>query len=220
MRISSRVIVPSLGIGLCALSLPAWSQKKSKPAPEFPEEIHNYQSWKQVARERVEMAPAVAMMCAPAGPIPIERPDAKGTEGPHAKKFLRVYVNEIGEAQMAEQKYPRFPVGTIIVKQKLPVIPSKNSKTGTPKPQQISSTPELLTVMLKREAGYNPSNGDWEFMVTNGAGDEVTERGKLKNCQSCHLPYAKTDYIVRSYLPKEVQAALKDLDATTNPKPN
>jgi hypothetical protein len=76
-------------------------------------------------------------------------------------------------------------------------------------------------VMIKHKAGYNPKNGDWEYMVTDGAGRKVSQRGQIESCQNCHRPYAKTDYVVRSYLPKEVRIALKDLDdveAQSKPK--
>lgn len=174
-------------------------------------EIQGYTSWHQVAREHVEMVPAVAEMCASL-PRRISWPAVKGTKGPHEKKYIRVYVNEVGKEQMTRRKHPLFPIGTVIVKQKLPLVKTKNSKVSESGSMPISSTPELLTVMIKREAGYDAGKGDWEYMVTDGAGKVVDERGKIEACQSCHQPFAKTDYIVRSYLPKEVEAALKDLD--------
>jgi len=96
---------------------------------------------------------------------------------------------------MMEEKSPHFPQGSVIVKEKL----------TTPD----SSTPELLTVMVKRERGYNPESGDWEYMVVDGKGQSVTERGKLESCQSCHLMEKDTDYVSRKYLPNQVAAKLK-----------
>ncbi|RYG53060.1 hypothetical protein EON80_33105 [bacterium] len=136
-------------------------------------------------------------------------PTSKDTQGPHAKKFIRVYVNKVGEKQMTTRKNPRFPVGSVIVKQKLPL----NSKVSKTKFRKVSPAPELLTVMIKHKAGYDPKNGDWEYMVTDGAGRKVSQRGQIESCQNCHRPYAKTDYVVRSYLPKEVRIALNDLNA-------
>lgn len=96
---------------------------------------------------------------------------------------------------MMEEKTPHFPQGSIVVKEKL-----TTSK---------STTPELLTVMVKREPGYNPNSGDWEYMVFDGSGKRVQARGKLENCQSCHMSDQDTDYVSRAYLPIEVRIRLK-----------
>ena len=96
---------------------------------------------------------------------------------------------------MMEKRNPSFPVGSVIIKEKLP--------------EKSSQTPELLTVMIKHEKGFNPATGDWEFMVVDGSGTKVTSRGKLENCQGCHLAKPRTDYIFRSYLPDDVSNKLK-----------
>jgi hypothetical protein len=83
-----------------------------------------------------------------------------------------VFVNQVGERAMLHQKKPAFPQGSLIVKEKLP--------------DPHSGAPELLTVMRKRERGYNPAGGDWEYLVLDGAGRQVQAQGKLQNCQSCH----------------------------------
>jgi hypothetical protein len=176
-------------------------------------QIRGYTSWTAVNKTPAAMNPDVAVLCAPPPSAPNQKP-VKGTQGPHAKKWINVFVNSQGANAMLTQKRPRFPVGTVIVKQKLPSVTSKGSKT-----EGAGITPELLTVMIKRAPNYNRSNGDWEYLVTNGAGDKVTAKGKLKSCQGCHRPYAKTDYVVRSYLPPSVFQALKETNnAMSKPK--
>ena len=96
---------------------------------------------------------------------------------------------------MLEQSNPNFPEGSVIVKEKLP--------------GKASQEPELLTVMIKRAKGFNPTSGDWEYMVVDGTGTTVQARGKLENCQSCHTGNSRTDYVFRSYLPNEVLNKLK-----------
>ncbi len=96
---------------------------------------------------------------------------------------------------MMQEKVPHFPVGSIIVKEKL----------ATPS----SSEPELLTVMTKREPGYNPRNGDWEYMALDGSGTKVQARGRLDRCQGCHILVKHTDYVSRNYLPYKVWEKLK-----------
>src|SRR5215471_17959109 len=77
-------------------------------------QIANYKSWTVVNPQPAKMSPQVAQMCANvATPYP---------HGGH--KYLRVYVNDVGRDAMFQAKNPRFPVGTIIVKEKLPSIDS------------------------------------------------------------------------------------------------
>ena len=114
---------------------------------------------------------------------------------PHKNKFITVYVNELGTNAMMHERNPRFPQGSVIVKEKLPA--------------QESTSPELLTVMIKREKGYNAENGDWEYMALDGDGKEVRARGQLEKCQACHRMAAHVDYVHRNYLPAEVREKLK-----------
>ncbi len=121
--------------------------------------------------------------------------DIYGKRNPHQDKFITVYVNDAGRRAMLSQKKPKFPVGSVIVKEKLPAVDSQS--------------PELLTVMIKQRKGFNPAGGDWEYMVLDGTGTKIEGRGRLENCQACHLANQKTDYVFRSYLDREVEGGLK-----------
>jgi len=154
-------------------------------------EIAGYKRWTKVNKEPQIVASEVAIMCA----RPTEAQLDMDAKNPHNDKFITVYVNDIGKDEMVTKKYPKFPIGTVIVKEKLTTAESKE--------------PELLTVMIKRGKDYNPKVGDWEFLTFNGAGTETTARGKLENCQTCHLVEKPTDYVSRRYLTYEVRQKLK-----------
>jgi hypothetical protein len=152
--------------------------------------IKDYRQWTRVNPVPAVFHSRIAVMCAPATQhIQME------AGNPHRDKFITVYVNETGTEAMMQDRRPHFPQGSVIVKEKLP---SKDS-----------SSPELLTVMLKREAGYNRENGDWEYIALDGAGKEVQERGRLQNCQACHQMAKDSDYVYRNYLPPDVRTKLK-----------
>ncbi len=151
-------------------------------------EISGYQNWTKVNDKPQIMLSKVSALCA----APIPKPSE---DNPHNDKYINVFVNDLGKNEMLMKMKPQFPVGTIIVKEKLTTIESK--------------TPELLTVMIKRKKGFNPKIGDWEFLTFNGAGTKITARGKLENCQKCHLEMKDTDYISRTYLPSEIREKLK-----------
>ena len=156
-------------------------------------EIEGYRTWVKVNPVPQLMKLRTQLLCArqmsPAGA------DVNGPTNPHQEKYITVYVNDTGKTAMMEQARPNFPPGSVIVKEKLP--------------DKSSQSPELLTVMIKREKEFNASGGDWEYMVVDGRGQAVTDRGKLESCQGCHLSTPQSDYIFRSYLPDEVRNKLK-----------
>jgi hypothetical protein len=54
--------------------------------------------------------------------------------------------------------------------------------------------------MLKREKGYHPEVGDWEFFVLNSNRTRVTELGRIESCIDCHTGYKNRDFVSRDYL--------------------
>jgi hypothetical protein len=147
--------------------------------PSRAPEIRGYRSWTRVNTEPAMMDAATAAMCAQM---------VKGPN-PHQNKFINVFVNDLGKQAMLFQKTPRFPEGTVIVKEKLPAADSNK--------------PEALTVMLKHAAEYNPEGGDWEYAVLSGDGSAVISRGRNESCQRCHTLYKNTDFVTRRYLSAE-----------------
>jgi hypothetical protein len=173
-------------------SLPAEAVKlegsaTAKKEASVDELIGNYRKWTRVNPEPVFFHAPNAAACAVYTTVP--------GHGPHTDKFITVYVNEAGRKAMMEMAHPRFPQGSVILKEKLPV--------------KDTTSPELLTVMIKREAGFNPQLGDWEFMAVDGAGKQVQARGRLENCQTCHATVENTDFVFRNYLPTKVQEKLR-----------
>ncbi len=146
--------------------------------------LSKYRTWTLVNPAPVKMEPHVSVLCAAVMP-----------KNPHRDKFISVYVNEIGKTAMMMQLQPKFPQGSMIVKEKLESTESQS--------------PELLTAMIKREKGYNPRGGDWEYLVLNGSASHLTKRGRLVACSGCHLAYKTTDYVTRTYLSGEDRRQLK-----------
>lgn len=154
--------------------------------------VAGYKGWARVNSEPAVFHASIASLCA-APPTAEQRRQEK--QNPHRDKFINVFVNDAGRRAMLEEREPHFPVGSFIVKEKLTT--------------RDSSEPELLTAMYKREAGYDPEGGDWEYMVLDGRGREVRARGKLENCRACHQAVADTDFVSRNYLPHDLFQKLK-----------
>ena len=177
----------------CACVANAGSQKDvpGPPPAAGAGPVAGYKGWTRVNPVPAVFHSRVATLCAPPSP---ERRRVEG-ENPHRDKFVTVYVNDAGRRSMLEERAPRFPVGSLIVKEKLSA--------------RDSSEPELLTAMLKREAGYDPGGGDWEYMALDGRGREVKARGKLESCRACHQAYPHTDFVARDYLPEDLRRKLR-----------
>ena len=140
--------------------------------------------WNKVNAEPYRISVAVDLLCG--------MPNAKAyepyrKENPHAASFITVYVNNTGRDAMFAKETQTFPQGSVIVKEKIST-------------HFEGSKPLLYTIMRKREAGFNPDLGDWEFAVVGPNGKDVQGRGKLANCQSCHRPKRDSDFVFRPYL--------------------
>lgn len=105
-------------------------------------------------------------------------------QGPHEGANAHVFVNEAAVLPVFDP-LGKFPEGSLLLKEKL------GRKDGAT---------QLFTGMLKREKGYFPEAGDWEFFAVDAAAAKVVERGKLQRCATCHEDYAKGDYITRAYI--------------------
>ncbi|HVG28571.1 MAG TPA: cytochrome P460 family protein [Pyrinomonadaceae bacterium] len=111
-------------------------------------------------------------------PAPPKR--EKGTRD-HASSFGVVYANETARASLANNRPAKFPVGSILVREKLA--------------RPDDALPELVAVMLKRAPGFNPKGGDWEFLTLDGALKQVRERQKTGSCLGCHAAQREKDFV-------------------------
>jgi hypothetical protein len=131
-----------------------------------------------------------------AAPFHVKRPGAQlcrsfnaPPSSPHDGHWIDVYVTQPGRGPILSGKGV-YPEGTMILKKKL--IDAAGTRT------------DLYTGMLKREKGYNPQSGDWEFFVLNGKASSIEAAGKLRSCIECHEAYSDTDFVSRSYLTEKV----------------
>lgn len=177
------LFIPALAMMGCAVAT------KSSPNVDDSDlaTLAKYRRWTLVNPTPQLMQPLSAISCAI---IP-----GRNDQSPHLNKYVSVFVNPVGREAMMTRLSPKYPVGTMIVKEKL----------GS----SDSTKPEMLTAMIKRRPGYNPESGDWEYLVLDGAALMIIEQGKLTRCSGCHQPYKSSDFITRNYLPETVRQELK-----------
>ena len=128
--------------------------------------FEGYESWTKVNTETITGDTTSALGSA-----------HEGTMG-----FREVFVNTAGETvALGKASYP-FPEGSILVKEAY-----KNSGGN-------KGALSNLTIMVKREAGYDPDNGDWEYLMTNAA-KSIQRQGPLDMCIGCHSAASSTDFV-------------------------
>ncbi|MBC8064471.1 MAG: cytochrome P460 family protein [Chlorobia bacterium] len=161
------------------------------------EAIKNYRQWPLITPEAVYMEPWVASLC-----MPVPRLQKSN---PHVPTYFKVYVNGVGKAAMRSKDGQRFPVGSIIVKEKFEHVMTLQEQWASNKPNagkpKSFGKPNLLTVMVKRSKGFDPQNGDWEYYTAAGNGKPNPSDLSMKHCQSCHRSEEAKDYTFRIYGP-------------------
>lgn len=141
-----------------------------------------YQSYKRLTAKPYRVTPKLAALCS------IDSLDfvdgLKRSTGPHFDTSIHLYANAPA-ADAAAKKLAFFPAGSVIVKEKL-TDDGRISGVGG---------------MVKRPAGFDPLNGDWEYFYSDKkAGFTI---GKIKSCSECHTEVKAKDYVFRVWdLPK------------------
>lgn len=97
--------------------------------------------------------------------------------------YARVFVNDAAEPYMKHESL-RFPAGSLIVREKLV------------KPHDAD--PDVISLMLKHDRGFNPLTNDWEFLLVS---ESKIERGTATtSCAVCHASVRRQDFLFKSYL--------------------
>ncbi len=156
-----------------ALGSPSWA---SDPPEITKDNVRScYRTFSQLTEEPRYVAPLTALLCRTPDKAVLDR--ELTLTGPHTRVAVHYYANPAASGAIVA-KAKAFPPGSVIVKEKL-------------SPQKTVSE---VAGMIKREAGYDPRNGDWEFFFE--AADGTFSSGKLNNCIECHRR-ADRDHVYR-----------------------
>lgn len=121
--------------------------------------------------------------------------------GPHEHfGFIQKRVNPTGIKAYLE-KQP-VSVGTVVIKEK---FKNFNYLRSTDFFFQHAIYPDSVAAMIKREPGFDPENGDWEYayQVNKPVENRTIVRGKIGSCIDCHRNVKDQDYLFRKYLMKD-----------------
>ena len=139
----------------------------SDPDATEVQEFSGYTSWTKVNAE----------------PITTDSTGSLGLAHEGTKGIREVYVNNLGkDVSTGAADYP-YPEGSVIVKEAF-----KADSSGAK--GALSS----ITVMVKREMGYDAENGDWEYV--NVRPDlRVRAQGRIGMCINCHGAAVLDDFV-------------------------
>ncbi|MEI8281515.1 MAG: cytochrome P460 family protein [Armatimonadota bacterium] len=168
-----------LATGSICLGVAGFAVRQKGP-PTTLQLVSGYTEWTKANNVPVRLSSYLDGLCVA---LPQKEIDALHAANPHLDRFIQVYVNSAGEKAM--MKNGTFPVGSVIVKEK------HDGEDGAIL---------LSTVMIKREKGYNPKCGDWQFAAIDGFTTKITADGKLESCMSCHMQRSEQDFVFRSYI--------------------
>jgi hypothetical protein len=142
--------------------------------------------WPRLTPKPIRVPPAAWLLCrAPSTKDQAKRDAEAKRHGPHAELTIMLRISPGQETAYREGK--RLPVGTTVIKEK----------------REEATSPKLhaYAVMIKREPGYFPEGGDWEYGFVSLEGKRVETRGRLDHCAQCHAMTKSTDYLFRSPWP-------------------
>ena len=152
--------------------------------------LRDFESWQELTKGPHKVAPKLWSLCMAPPPKLIEHPGELLPFG--ADRFIRVYANPPAYPLMRQPRGPKYPVGSRIAKVKL--LPGGNRGNRGNRPVSVA-------FMVKREAGYNPSSLDWQFLFFDGDPLRMSE-GDVSSCQRCHGDFKVGDGVFGSYLPE------------------
>jgi hypothetical protein len=101
-----------------------------------------------------------------------------------------IYMNDLASGEFRKWAQP-YPVGSIIVKEKKWLGNEVFGKYET------AARRDGVGGMIKREPGYDPQHGDWEFFYFEEPAK--IQSGKIQSCVACHAGAAGTDHVFGSW---------------------
>lgn len=178
-------------VGLLTLGVGFGAQHSAPHPTDSTAQIRAYRDWFCVTPQPIDMAPEIALSCV--GPAEWDR----SPKNPHVQTLYKVFVNSVGKPAMMSRTWPNFPVGTIIVKEKYQLGKPRALGDFSARALPSGAKPVLLTAMIKHGKGFDPKNGDWEYLALSG--DFARRADGLRHCASCHALRKKGDYVFRGY---------------------
>jgi hypothetical protein len=172
-------------LGVLLVALVGCQPAADKPLPPRDPELIDYSGWPEVTKGPIRIDPQLFNLCRHVTRAEMQQYGAEG-RGPHTVPAVRVYANDVAATHLREDRGGSLPTGAAIVKEKW-----WNEK---------DNRPAAYAAMIKKEPGYDPEHGDWEYVYVSLGEKTTVERGRLESCRDCHAGAVAKDYLFRTYL--------------------
>jgi hypothetical protein len=139
-------------------------------------DVKEYRKMFRVNEKPIDMVAESALMCAP--PFNVH--------GPHYNPGVVYYINEIaGQGLKTYSEKKRFPVGSIIVKEK--------------QERRTEDSVQIITVMKKTREGSGENSWDYKMYDARKWVELDPSKQKtpflIRGCIECHRRYKDNDYV-------------------------
>lgn len=106
--------------------------------------------------------------------------------------YLKTLEDDFEEEEDGDDLYSSYPEGTIVLKENYTL---KN---------EIPHAPTTITMMIKREQGYDKKFGNWQYVQFTDKGAIVldgnsSDVGVTTTCIDCHVNIKERDYLFSRY---------------------
>lgn len=141
-------------------------------------EVKGFENWKPLVKElpvsfrMVALCSRPGFVNLPSESIGMHADSADGTLKNATNKKISVYANDSAFTHIKDAEAGEFPVGSIIVKEKLRDAAGHEENS--------------LGIMIKQKKGFDPANADWEFLFVDESRNVFRGTKDLNNCYVCH----------------------------------
>jgi hypothetical protein len=141
--------------------------------------LNSYRSWEPQTPEPVNVSGYIFGLCRL--PTLAEQVFLQSEHGDG--RYLQDWANPAAVAGIAARGAPAFAAGSVIVKEKYAELPDSEADLVA------------IGLMIKREAGFNPAHGDWDYAYFEPALGVVQTEEQSTYCAGCHSGASATDHV-------------------------
>lgn len=162
---------------LLACSLPSMFQTESASGgsnsvlsdEEIQAIVDDYRTWMRLNEEPFNVSATLWALCR----LPSAEEEAY-LDSPHAEYYINVYVNELGRNVITQEGPRTFPVGTVIVKEKLATLEGEVRNE--------------LGIMVKNDSS------EWQYLYWDD-GTFYQSPDEVGHCAECHSAETEGDSV-------------------------
>jgi hypothetical protein len=141
--------------------------------------LNSYRNWAPQTAEPVNVSGYIFGLCR----LPT-LPEQAFAESEHGDgRYLQDWANPAAVEGIAARGAPAFAAGSVIVKEKYAELPDSEADLVA------------IGLMIKREPGFNPARGDWDYAYFEPELGVVQTEEQSVYCAGCHSGASATDHV-------------------------